>query len=56
MKTIDQINVNQVYYLDLGSLCPVEVKVLEILNEKEILVEYLKSWAGRTETLPIEVF
>lgn len=56
MKNANEINVNQVYYLDLGSLAPVEVKVLKIINEKEILVEYLKSWHGRTEILPIELF
>ena len=56
MKSVNEININQVYFLDLGSLAPVEVKVLKILNENEILVEYLKSWAGRTEVLPIELF
>jgi len=56
LKSIEEIEIGKEYSLDLGSLTPVKVKVLEILNEKEILVEYLYSWSGRQEILTIDFF
>ena len=55
-KTADPVTVGKIYHLDLGSLAPVKVKVLGIVDENEVLVEYLNSWPGRTETLPNTLF
>jgi hypothetical protein len=53
---MEKIKVDKIYSLDLGSLSPIEVKVLKILNENQVLVEYLYSWSGRTEIFPKEYF
>ena len=44
------------YWLDLMGGAPVHVKVLEFLANDEVLVEYLNSTPGRTETLPLQLF
>ena len=43
------------FNLDLGSLSPVEVKVVEITDSK-VIVEYLKSTPGRVEEFSISDF
>ena len=53
---IEEIRIGKTYSLDLGSLAPVKVVVLKILNEEEVLVEYKNSWPGRQETLQIDLF
>lgn len=40
--------INQVYFLDLGSSHLIEVKVRSV-DENYVYVEYMSSWAGRTE-------
>ena len=45
-----KLEVNKIYSLDLGSLAPVEVKVLELM-ENGVLCEYLHSTPGRVEVL-----
>lgn len=47
--------IGKIYFLDLGSLAPVEVKVLDIKGNK-VICEYLKSTPGRIETLSIDFF
>jgi len=49
-----KIQLNQDYYLDLGSI-PVKVKIISI-KENEILCKYLHSWPGRTELLSYDLF
>lgn len=53
---IEEIIIGKTYFLDLGSLAPVEVEVLEKINEEEILVAYKNSWPDRQEVLTIELF
>lgn len=55
IKNSMNIKEGEVYFLDLGALEPIEVKVLKVY-ENEILVEYLNSTPGRRELLPKEVF
>ena len=48
--------IGQIYNLDLGGSCPVRVKPIEFISETEVICEYLNSYAGRKEILPIELF
>jgi hypothetical protein len=50
-----QIKIGENYSLDLGSSCPINVKVLEIKNNK-ILCLYLNSTYNRKEWLDEEFF
>ena len=43
------------FFLDVGSLAPVEVKVVEITDSK-VIVEYLNSTSGRVEEFSISDF
>ena len=52
MKTIE---LNQAYSLDMGSLEPISVKVLEFL-ETGILCEYLGLWSGRKQVVSYDIF
>lgn len=52
----DEPLIGQEYHLDLGAQTPVHVKVLEILDEDRVLVEYLGSTPGRKSTLDMAFF
>ena len=43
------------FFLDVGSLAPVEVQVVEITDSK-VMVEYLNSTSGRVEEFSISDF
>jgi len=49
------MEIGKKYYLDLGSLAPVEVEITNI-DEKYVYVNYLYSWAGRMERFKIDEF
>ena len=47
--------IGKIFNLDLGSLAPVEVKVIEITDSK-VIVEYLHSTPGRIGEFEISDF
>jgi hypothetical protein len=50
-----ELILDQIYYLDLGSLSPIEVRTISF-TKKGVLCEYLSSWQGRIEELDYELF
>jgi hypothetical protein len=49
------IKVGKVYEVDVGGMGTTPMRVLSIKGDR-VEVEYVESWPGRTETVPLELF
>ena len=54
-EKIPVIALGQVHSVDVGQISPIQVIPIEF-TKNGVLCEYLNSWPGRTEELPLELF
>jgi len=49
------IELNKEYYLDMESLCPINLKTMEFVDDG-VKCKYLSSWKDRIEIVAYEIF